>query len=136
VFAALARRLPGHLRLRRIVTPATLLACHRRLVAKKRTYPNATGRPPVPEGVTPAQRQANQALYAAAHECLDHMLILGDKHLRKVLADFASHNNGHRPHQSLQQTPPQGTCRAADLTARIEPIQVLGGLIHDNYRAA
>jgi putative transposase len=40
-------------------------------------------------------------------ECLDHIVILGERHLRKVLAEFAGHCNGHRPHQSLQQGAPR-----------------------------
>ena len=51
VLAALARLLPGRLRLQRIVTPGTLLAWHRRLLRKKWTYPGTPGRPPVPAEV-------------------------------------------------------------------------------------
>ena len=46
VIAALARLLPRHLRLHRIVTPGTLLAWHRRLIKKKWAYPNTTRGPP------------------------------------------------------------------------------------------
>jgi putative transposase len=51
VLAALARLLPGHLRLHRIVAPGTLLAWHRRPLRKKWAYPSRPGRPPVPDKV-------------------------------------------------------------------------------------
>jgi hypothetical protein len=61
VFAALIRRLPQVLRGHRLVTPATVLRWHRRLVAKKWTYPNRSGRPPIDDTIaTLIERMARQ----------------------------------------------------------------------------
>jgi transposase InsO family protein len=295
VIAALARFLPARLRLHRIVTPATLLAWHQRLLQRKWTYPNAAGRPPVPmrsatlfsgwqnprggyrriqgeltglghrisegtirrilaaAGLRPAPRRTSptwrQFLTAQAagilacdflhvdtvflrrdhvlfvmeiqtrtvhilgvtarptgawttqqarnllmdlgnraaafaflirdrdskftaafddvfagngtritktparspransfaerfvgtlrRECLDHLLITGERHLRKILYEYTRHYNGHRPHQALEQRPPLGELgQAIDITARIERRQAVGGLISEYRRAA
>ena len=51
ILAALIRRLPKPAKNHRLATPGTNLRWHRRLVARKWTYPNRTGRPPVPAEV-------------------------------------------------------------------------------------
>ena len=296
MMAALARLLPKRLWLHRIVTPGTLLAWHRRIAKNKWTYPNATGRPPVPEeirelvrrlarqnprwghrriqgellglgyrigagtirrilaaaGLTPAPRRASptwrqflasqasgilacdflhvdtvflRRLYVlfgmeihtrrvhilgvTAHptgawtaqqarnllmdlgeraaqfrflirdrdsrftaafddvlagngvriikapvrspransyaeryvgtlrrECLDHLLVYGERHLRRILAEYAQHYNEHRPHQSREQRPPLYEIdRPVDMTARITSRQVVHGLISEYRRA-
>jgi putative transposase len=70
-------------------------------------------------------------------ECLDHLLVRGEPHLRQILAEYARHYNEHRPHQARGQRPP--LCepgQAIDVTARIKRRQVVQGLISEYRRAA
>jgi hypothetical protein len=55
LFAALIRRLPQVLRGHRLVTPGTILRWHRRLVAKKWTYPSRSS-PVAHPSMTPSPR--------------------------------------------------------------------------------
>jgi transposase InsO family protein len=74
-------------------------------------------------------------------ECTDRMLIMGKRHLRAVLAEYATHYNGHRPHRGRDLRPPDHddaspalvTCLAS---ARIRRRSILGGLIHEYQQAA
>jgi transposase InsO family protein len=70
-------------------------------------------------------------------ECLDHLLIYGEQHLRRVLAEYAQHYNEHRPHQSRGQRPPlHQPGQPIDITARIKRRQIVHGLISEYRRAA
>ena len=70
-------------------------------------------------------------------ECLDHLLIYSERHLRRILAEYARHYNEHRPHQSRAQRPPlHEPGQPVDITGRIRRRQVVHGSINEYWRAA
>jgi putative transposase len=76
-------------------------------------------------------------LGSVRRECLDHVIVLGEAHLRHVLAEYAvDYFNMARPHQGIRQQIPVPSERArARFAGSVMGLPVLGGLHHD-YRAA
>jgi putative transposase len=80
---------------------------------------------------------AERWIRTARAECTDRMLIYGERHLRSVLGQYAGHYNGHRPHQSRQQRPPdQEGHSSPPLDLPVRRRKVLGGAINEYYQAA
>ena len=65
-------------------------------------------------------------------ECLDHVVIFGERHLRHVLHSYAHHYNGARTHLSLSKDSP--VSRAVQTIGRIQAVPLLGGLHHQYVR--
>ena len=80
---------------------------------------------------------AERWIRTARAERTDRMLIYGERHLRSVLGQYAGHYNGHRPHQSRQQRPPDQEGHASPpLDLPVRRRKVLGGVINEYYQAA
>jgi len=67
-------------------------------------------------------------------ECLDHMIILNEKHLRAVLDEFVEYYNTSRTHMSLKKDAPAH--REVQGEGKIVSQPVLGGLHHVYRRVA
>ncbi|MDP9372010.1 MAG: integrase core domain-containing protein [Chloroflexota bacterium] len=89
---------------------------------------------------TPRQNAiCERFLGSVRRECLDHLLVLGEAHLRHVLREYVPYFNGDRPHQGLAQRVPDRPAAGpfhvvTGGSVRASPI--LGGLHHVYARAA
>jgi putative transposase len=68
-------------------------------------------------------------------ECLDHILIINETHLRRVLIEFLDYYNARRPHQGLHQQSPIPRLASA-VTGQISRCKILGGIINDYSRTS
>ncbi len=78
-------------------------------------------------------------LGSVRRECLDHLLILGEAHLRRALRAYVAYFNGARPHQGIDQQVPDGVAPAHGVPGSCGPIvatPVLGGLHHAYQQVA
>ncbi len=70
-------------------------------------------------------------------EALDHLLILGRRHLDHVLREYVDHYQRARPHQGLgQRIPGVALKRVMQRSGRVARRDRLGGLIHEYSRAS
>ena len=84
-----------------------------------------------------ANAYAERFVLTARTEVTDRMLIFSERHLRIVMAQYARHYNGRRPHRALQLQPPRPDHPVADLSQeQIKRRPVLGGLLNEYERAA
>ena len=95
--------------------------------------------------LTPAQApranaSAERWIRSARRECLDRVLIHGERQLLATLGEYVVHYNEHRPHQARNQLPPAADAPSPpiiDLAAvRVRRRTILNGLISEYAQAA
>ena len=78
-------------------------------------------------------------LGSVRRECLDHLLILHERQLQRVLNAYVHYFNQARPHQGIQQQIPEqkvGSVLAQHASGKVLSFPVLGGLHHDYRKSA
>jgi putative transposase len=80
---------------------------------------------------------AERVVLTIRTELTDRMLIFGERHLRRVLAEYTAHYNTRRPHRDLQLRPPRPQSPVPEpVLGRTRCRPVLGGLINEYEPAA
>jgi putative transposase len=70
------------------------------------------------------------------NECRNWLLILGHRHLARVLQVYTAHCNSERPHRGLALRPPEPPQLESPARGAIQGRDRLGGLLHEYYKAA
>jgi transposase InsO family protein len=86
--------------------------------------------------ITPASPWQNgfaeRLIGSIRRESVDHMIVLGEAHLRRILKSYANYYNGVRTHRSLNKDAP--VSRPVQRTGVISSRAILGGLHHHYAR--
>ena len=75
---------------------------------------------------------AERLIGSIRRECLDHVVVLGEAHLRRILKSYADYYNSVRTHRSLHKDAP--ISRPIHQTGMIRSNPILGGLHHHYVR--
>ena len=69
-------------------------------------------------------------------ECLDHVVVIGERHLREILSTYVDDYNGTRTHLSLAKDAPEPRSVQPPSRGRVVAIPRVGGLHHEYVRRA
>jgi hypothetical protein len=75
-------------------------------------------------------------LGSVRRDCLDHVLIVSEAHLRRVLKEYVAYFNRSRPHQGIDQRIPDGEDTPTGTSGKVVSFPVLGRLHHEYRRVA
>jgi transposase InsO family protein len=79
---------------------------------------------------------AERVIGSIRRECLDHVIVINERHLRRLLHSYFAYYNATRPHQSLHNDSPHPREVQTPADGRIVAIRQVGGLHHRYQRAA
>jgi hypothetical protein len=81
---------------------------------------------------SPPSASRSRVIGSIRRECLDHLVVSGEGHLRRILKTYAAYYNEVRTHLSLDKDAPK--CRRSQMFGSIVAMLILGGLHHQYVR--
>jgi len=79
---------------------------------------------------------AERVIGSIRRECLDHMIVLNEQHLRRIIAPYLRYYHGARTHLSLDKDAPDGRAVQPPHTGKVVALPHLGGLHREYVRLA
>ena len=79
---------------------------------------------------------AERVIGSIRRECLDHMIILGERHLKRILSSYLDYYHSARTHLSLEKDSPDGRVVQPIEKGRVVELKRVGGLHHLYARVA
>jgi len=79
---------------------------------------------------------AERVIGSIRRECLDHVVVIGERHLREILSKYVDYYNGTRTHLSLSKDAPKPRTVQLPSQGRVVKVPRVGGLHHEYRRRA
>jgi putative transposase len=79
---------------------------------------------------------AERVIGSIRRECLDHVIVIGEQHLRAILTKYVDYYNGSRTHLSLAKDAPEPRTVQRPSEGRVVAMPRVGGLHHEYVRRA